>query len=286
MQEQIVGVDMGGTNVRAAAIAGGEIVSRFARPLSAGGSEREVLGELFEAIDRVGPGRVGGIGCGVPSVVDVGTGVVRNPENIPAWDVVPLKHLLEQRYGVPARVDNDANCFVMGEWRYGAAAGYRNVVGVTMGTGLGVGLILDGRLFTGPNGAAGEIWEVPYRGETLEHFCSGPGLEREHGVTGDLLHRRAAQGDPTALAAFEAFGAHLSRALHIAACAYDPEIIVLGGSVATAFEFFEESMRRELIRRTQPQLMERLVITPGKLPDAALLGAAELCRVAEPPVAS
>jgi glucokinase len=280
-QGVIIGVDVGGSNVRAAAIKGGEIVARYARPISSKAEEAVVVQEVLDTIDRVDPGNAGGIGCGVPSIVDLEHGIVRNVENIPSWRAVPLKRILEDRYGVPAFVNNDANCFALGEWQFGRAVGYRNVVGITIGTGLGAGLVLDGRLFSGPNCGAGEIGTIPYRDATVEHYCSGQRLLRETGVTGDVLFERAQGGDPEALSAFRELGRDLGHALLIVLYAYDPEIIVLGGSVASAFPYFEVSVRKELGRCPQPQVVERLVIARSEHPDIALLGAAALCLDAE-----
>jgi glucokinase len=273
----LIAVDLGGTNVRAAAVEGGEITARFARPISPKAEEAVVVQEVLEAIDRVGPGGASGIGCGVPSLVDLEHGIVRNVENIPSWRAVPLKKILEDRYGVPAFVNNDANCFALGEWRFGQAAGYRNAVGITIGTGLGAGLILDGRLFSGPNCGAGEVGSMPYRDATVEHYCSGQRLQRESGVSGDVLFERAKAGDPKALEAFRKLGDDLGHALVLVIYAYDPQIVVLGGSVAAAFPYFEEAMRQELGRCPQPQVVERLVVARSQHPDIALLGAAALC---------
>jgi glucokinase len=272
----LIGVDLGGTGVRAAAVEGGEITARFARPISSKAEEAVVIGEVLEAIERVNPGAASGIGCGVPSLVDLEHGVVRNVENIPSWKAVPLKAILEDRFRIPAFVNNDANCFALGEWRFGQAVGYRNVVAITVGTGVGAGLILDGRLFCGPNCGAGEIGSIPYRDATVEHYCSGQRLEREHGVTGDVLFQRALARDPQALEAFREFGRDLGHALLLLLYAYDPEIVVLGGSVAAAFPYFEEAMRQELSRCPQPQVVERLVLARSEHPDIALLGAAAL----------
>jgi len=273
----IIGVDLGGTNVRAAAVQGAELIGHFARPISSEASEAVVLEEVLEAIDRVHPGEIAGIGCGVPSVLDLRQGIVYKVENIPSWKAVPLKRILEDRYGVPAFVNNDANCFVLGEWHFGKASAYRNVVGLTIGTGVGAGLILDGRLYCGPNCGAGEIGAIPYRGETVEYYCSGQRLIRDHGVPGAVLCERAHAGDPEALHAFEALGRDLGWAVAVALFAYDPEIVVFGGSVSAALPFFEASLRRELARFPQPHVVERLVIERTERPDIALLGAAALC---------
>ena len=285
-EDVIIGVDLGGTNVRAAAVRGMDTIGKAARPISSDGDEAVVLGEVMETIDEVHPGRISGIGCGVPSLVDLAHGVVRNVDNIPSWKEVPLRRILEDRYGVPASVNNDANCFALGEWRFGKGRGYRNLVGITIGTGLGAGLVLDGRLYDGPNCGAGEIGTMPYRDSTVEYYSSGLRLVREHGVPGHVLFQRAGEGDPDALRAFEELGKDLGQAVTMVLCAYDPEIVVLGGSVSEAFPFFEESLREQLTRFPQPQVVERLVIERSERPDIGVLGAAALCleapRVPEP----
>jgi glucokinase len=273
----VVGVDLGGTNVRAAAVAGTEIVRHHARTISGRASEAVVLQEVFDAIDRVQSRDVRGIGCGVPSVVDVERGIVHKVENIPSWQEVPLKTRLEERYGVPAFVNNDANCFALGELHFGKGIGRRNLVGLTIGTGLGAGLILDGRLYNGTNCGAGEVGSIPFRDQTLEYYCSGQRLVRDHGVAGEQLCRRAQHGDPEALSAFEALGRDLGEAVMIVLHAYDPEMIVFGGSVSAALPFFLPALRRELERFPQPHVVERLAIERSERPDIALLGAAALC---------
>jgi glucokinase len=273
----VIGVDLGGTNVRAAAVRGSEIVRHHARAISSRAPETVVLQEIFEAIDRVHSPEVRGIGCGVPSLVDVEHGIVHKVENIPSWREVPLKTLLQQRYAVPAFVNNDANCFALGELRFGKGVRYRNLVALAIGTGLGAGLILDGRLYSGANCGAGEVGSMPFRDRTLEYYCSGQRLVREHGVAGELLCQRAEEGDAAALAAFEALGTDLGDAVIMLLCAYDPEIIVFGGSVSAALPFFLPALLRQLSRFPQPHVVERLVITRSERPEIALLGAAALC---------
>jgi len=273
----VIGLDLGGTNVRAAAVRRGEAIRQFARPISSQQAQAVVLDEILEAIDSVNSGDVRGIGCGVPSVVDVEHGIVYNVENIPSWQEVPLKKILEQRYGVPAFVNNDANCFALGELHFGKGVRYRNLVGLTIGTGLGAGLILDGRLYSGTNCCAGEVGSIPFRDATLEHYCSGQRLVRDHGVAGEALCQAAQRGDPEALRAFEDLGRDLGSAVMILLYAYDPEIVVFGGSVSAAFPFFEPALRRELQRFPQPHVVERLAIERSERPDIALLGAAALC---------
>lgn len=274
----IVGVDLGGTNVRAAAVRGSEVCRRHAQPITSRAPEQVVVAEVCEAIDRVLSPEVRAIGCGVPSVVDVERGIVHRVENIPSWQEVPLKAILERRYGRPAFVNNDANCFALGEARAGKGVGYRNLVGLTIGTGLGAGLVLDGRLYSGTNCGAGEVGSLPWRGETLEYYCSGGRLVREHGMTGEVLCDRARAGEPAALAAFSGLGRDLGYAVTVVLLAYDPEIIVFGGSVSAALPFWLPALRGELEGFPHPHVVERLVIERSENPDIALLGAAALCH--------
>lgn len=273
----VIGVDVGGSNVRAGAVRGAELCRHHGRPISSREPEAVILEEVFEAIDRVHSRDVRGIGCGVPSIVDIEHGIVHKVENIPSWREVPLKAILERRYGVPVFVNNDANCFALGELYFGKGSRYRNLVGVTIGTGLGVGLILDGRLYSGANCGAGEIGSLPFREHTLEYYCSGRRLVREHGVAGEVLSQSAREGDPGALAAFAALGADLGLAVIVLLYAYDPEIIVFGGSVSAAMPFWLPALRRELAKFKQPHVVERLVIERSERPEIAVLGAAALC---------
>ncbi len=272
----VIGVDLGGTTVSVGRVSDGGVEERLTRSISGGGSEEEVLEEVLGAIGAVFDERVAGIGCGVPSVVDVETGIVYDVENIASWRRVPLKARIEARFGVPAAINNDANVFALGEHRYGRGRDFENMVGITLGTGMGTGVVLDGRLIMGGNCGAGEIGSIPYKGLTVEDFCAGRFFRREAGVPGDVLYERARNGDHDARVWFHRFGAEFSFAIVVVLYAYDPEAILLGGSISRAFDLFESSMRQGLEGFDYPHIVERLVIEPSTLADAALLGAAAL----------
>ena len=137
----IIGVDLGGTNVRSGHLVDGRITSMDSRPINSLGAQDAVLSDLLQSIEAIMTHEVGGIGIGVPAVVDTRQGIVYDVQNIPSWHEVPLKDILERRFGVPVRVNNDANCFAAGEWYYGKAKGYGDVVGLILGTGVAAGLI-------------------------------------------------------------------------------------------------------------------------------------------------
>ncbi len=272
----LIGVDLGGTNVRAGRVMGRRVVSHRARTISSQAAQERVLQEILETIQAVRGGEIAGIGIGVPSVVDVDEGVVYDVENIPSWEEVRLKEILEERCGLPVRVNNDANCFALGEYHFGQGQGCRHLVGMVLGTGLGAGVIADGRLYCGANCGAGELGPIPYKDRTIEAYCSGQFFRREYGIDGRELYRRAQAGDAKAAEIFAAFGNELGHAILTTLYAFDPDVIVLGGSVSQAFPFFEATMRRRLESYAYPHALERLVIAPSTTPDIAILGAAAL----------
>jgi glucokinase len=277
----LIGVDLGGTNVRAGRVEGQTIAAHVARPISGRGSEAQVLDEVMAAIDAVWHPSVEGIGIGVPSIVDVGRGVVYAVENIPSWREVHLKAALEARFKVPAHVNNDGNCFALGEFHYGHGRGLRHLVGIVAGTGLGSGVIANGRLYCGANCGAGEIGCLPWRDATLEYYVSGSRFLREHGVNGADLHARADRGDAEALRIFAEFGRDFAFAIQLVLYAYDPEMIVLGGSCAKAFRHWEQPMREGLKRFAYPGALEHLRIEVSQNPSIAVFGATALCLDAQ-----
>ncbi len=276
MSDAVVGVDLGGTHVRAGRVRGGKIESSVSLPISGTASVPVVLGEVFSAIDAVVDGGVAGIGFCVPSMVDVDTGVVYTVVNIPSWREVPLKEELERRYGVSAFINNDANAFAVGELHFGKGRGYRNLVGIVIGTGLGAGVVVNGRLYSGTNCGAGEIGNIPYRGSTLESWCSGTYLQQTSGMDGEVVHDRARAGDRSAQELLASVGTALGDAILIVLYAYDPEIVILGGSVSRAYPLFEQAMRERLQSHAFPHALRRLRIACSEAGDVALLGAAAI----------
>jgi glucokinase len=273
-----VGVDLGGTNVRAAIEVDGVIHSPRRNAFNTMGSLEDTLQELIDFIRPSVQRGVNGIGIGVPSVVDVEEGIVYNVMNIPSWERVPLKRILEDAFSVPVRVNNDVNCFVLGEHRFGLLKGFRNVVGMSCGTGLGLGVIINDALYVGNNCGAGEIGLLPYQEHTLEYYASGNFFPAFHGMTAADAHERAKEEDPVALEAWSQFGEHFAQAIKNVVLTFDPEAVVLGGSVSKAYPFFADSMKAALLDFTFGESMKRLKIFRSQNENAALLGAAALLR--------
>lgn len=271
-----VGIDLGGTTIRAGLVEDGAVRVVHEEPTPADGPAEAVLEQIFALLDRLPIDGAASIGAGVPSVVDVDTGVVYDVQNIPSWTEVPLKDRLETRYDVPAYVQNDANCFALAEYHFGAARGQSPMVGLIVGTGFAGGIVVDGTLVSGHNCGAGEFGTVPYRDGIYEHYCAGQFFEREYGVTGEVAYERATEGDERAQAMFEAFGTHLGRAVQLVLYTIDPAHIVLGGSVRHAYPFFKATMWEEIETFAFPRTLDTLTLERSVLDYAGVLGAAAL----------
>jgi len=272
---KFIGVDLGGTNVRAGLVQNGKILQLETHAHSSL-AQTAVLEEICRAIAAVMRPGVRGIGIGVPSMVDA-KGVVHSVANIPSWRKVPLKKILEKRFGVPVFVNNDAKCFALGELHYGIGRGYGNLVGLIIGTGMGAGVIAGGKLFSGTNGAAGELGHMPYLENEFEYYCSGRFFLREFGIDAFTAEQRADAGDAKAKKMFAAFGHHLGNAIQTVLYAYDPQVIVLGGGVSNAFRHFEKAIRNNLKTFRFQAGLKKVVIAPSKNPHIAVLAAAALC---------
>jgi glucokinase len=271
----LIGVDLGGTNVRAGLVQNGKIISLHKQAISSKAAQNIVLEEIFATIAAVMKPGVRGIGICAPSVVK--NGVIYSVPNIPAWRKVPLKKLLEQRFKIPAFVNNDAKCFALGEFHYGFGRGSKNLVGLILGTGLGSGIIIDGKLYSGGNGGAGEIGHAPYKESEFEHYCSGRFFPHNFGVDALELEQRADTGDSRAAEMLASFGDPLADVIMTVLYAYDPEIIVLGGGVSHAFHYFKDRLWDRLRAFRYQDSLKRLKIVQSKKPHIAILAAAALC---------
>ena len=276
-RKSIIGVDVGGTNIRAARIIDHKIQARYDQKISADESESIIVEEIIHTIEQVFDESVTAIGVGVPSVVDIEKGIVYYVHNIPSWNEVHLKSILENHFSLPVFINNDVNCFVLAEKIFGKGKNYKNIVGLALGTGLGGGLIINDKLHSGANCGAGEFGMMPYRDKTFEYYCSGQFFKGEYGLTGEDVFSRAEKDEPQALEIFEKFGVHLASAMMTIMFSADPDVIIFGGSVSRGFPYFINSIRKTLQNFAFPNSVERLKIEHSTLQDAAVLGAAALC---------
>jgi glucokinase len=274
----IIGVDLGGTNVRAGVEIDGHIYGLKKAQFNNRGSLEETLFQLLNFIRPLVQKDTEGIGIGVPSVVDAEKGIVFNVVNIPSWERVPLKEILEDEFGTTVCVNNDVNCFILGEHQFGTVRNLKNIVGISSGTGLGAGIIINHQLFNGNNCGAGEIGLLDYLDHNIEYYASGNFFQAQYNISAEEAHRLALTGDTQVLKYWAEFGRHMGQAIKSIVYTYDPEAIVLGGSLSKAYRFFEESMHASLLDFTFPESIRRLKICQSENENISLLGAAGLVR--------
>lgn len=276
LDKTIIGVDLGGTKIQVGRIKQNKIEQEFYKKVSAREKEEVVLTEVVDAIEKVFTRDVDGIGVGVPGLVDVERGIVYDVTNIPSWNEVHLKDHLEVHFDCTVYVNNDANCFALGEKYFGKARGYQNVVGITLGTGLGAGIIIHNHLYTGKNCGAGEFGMISYNGRNYEYYCSGSFFKEVHHEDGQDLYIRAGKGDSIALEIFRQFGYHMGQVISTILFATDPEIIVLGGSISRSYPFYKDEMWRVLNTFPYKPVREQLIIEITDSPEITILGAGAL----------
>lgn len=240
-----------------------------------------------------------GISCGGP--LDHVKGLIQSPPNLPGWDNVPVVKMLEDEFGIPAYLQNDANACALAEWKFGAARGYDNVIFLTCGSGMGAGLILNGRLYTGKEDMAGEVGHVRLsetgpvgygKAGSFEGFCSGNGIGRvarimvteklqmgekpalcpEISALSELSAKKVAafarEGDPLAKEIYEVCGRYMGQALSLLIDILNPEVIVLGSVYERSGELLAPSMMKVIEKETLEPARRGCRIVPAKLGDA------------------
>ncbi|MBP5396904.1 MAG: ROK family protein [Bacteroidales bacterium] len=303
-----VGVDIGGTKCAVSVGCCGEegirIVAKESFPTT-GRHWQDVLSEAERLIRSIGsdiPGfEIGKIGicCGGP--LDSASGTVLSPPNLPGWDNVPVCAFFQERFGVPVRLQNDANACAWAEYLYGAGRGTRNMVFMTFGTGLGAGLVLDGKLYSGTNDNAGEIGHIRMapdgpvgynKAGSAEGFCSGAGIARLAQIRAkernlDIgepdtreIFAKVREGDPFFTAVFRESAEKLAMLLAITIDIINPEVITLGGVYMRNADLFMPVIRPILEREALPDALRACRIVPAglgeKVGDYAALAVANM----------
>jgi glucokinase len=274
--KKIIGIDLGATNIRGGLVYGSQLSEINSRRIDNGGSVDDVLKDIFGIIESLIDREVAAIGIGVPSVVDVERGIVYDVQYIPSWKEVHLKKIIEQRYSVPVLVNNDANCFAIGEYYFGKGAGHENMIGLTIGTGLGAGIIINHRLYAGPNCGAGEFGMADYLDHCFEYYASGQFFQNVYNTDGEEVFHLAKAGDIRAKQLYHEMGTHLGNAIKLIMYTYDPSLIVLGGSVRFAYPYFKETMWNRIQTFAYSKSKENLHIELSALENSGILGAAGL----------
>lgn len=311
-QAEAIGVDLGGTKMLLGVLDGDSEVVWESREASTGQEEHKLVELLVREVGEARDARPGveAIGMGIPATIDREKGVAIGAVNLPIEDL-PIRDLVAERTGLPAFLDNDANVAALAEQLFGAARGARNAVMLTIGTGIGGGLILGGEIYRGATGAGAELGHMaiqmdgpgcqgncPNRG-CVEALASGTALGREglaaaesepdsalgkllaggEEIDGKAVTVAAQAGDETAIGVFDLVGSRLGVALASFANIFEPEVIVIGGGVIAAGDLLLEPARRELqARALRP--MNRTSVVPAELgEDAGMIGAAAMARI-------
>lgn len=304
MNKQAIGIDFGGTSVKPGVVADGKVIAFAERiPTRNHPGAEALLAAVVRAVEelrRQHP-EVCALGAGLPGMVDSVNGRVLELSNVPGWKDVGLTKLLEERTGLPVAIDNDANAMTYAEWLYGAGRDAVNVVCVTLGTGVGGGLILDGKLFRGSQLGAGEIGQMTIDPHGVPgHYGNFGALEKyvgnaqigerarvlyqEAGLTKSeeecsplALQTAADAGDVVARKVWEEVGFHLGITLCDIVWLLNPDRIVIGGGVAKAGEYVFGPIRQTIRERTMKIFHDKLEIVPAALGnDAGIIGSAAL----------
>lgn len=272
----LIGVDLGGTKVAAGKIVGGKLEKTIWELIpSSSNNADDTLGLIVKMLSKLLDENVAGIGIGVPGMADK-EGIVYDLQNIPAWKEVHLKSILEAKFNIPVFVDNDANCFALGEYRFGANAGIDDLVGLSLGTGMGAGIVKNGLLMPDASCVSGEFGNIPYLKATYEDYCSGKFFIQNYGCEGNKVADEANLGAEWAINAFNEFGVHLGNAIKTIKFAVDPKCVIIGGSVARSKKYFEDSMWKTIRDFPYPKALKDFEVFFSETENVAILGAASL----------
>lgn len=312
-RRRVIGIDLGGTKLAAGVVADDLVVHHRAHRFSRGADQTEILNRLVEVVDELrvqnqGEEPIQAVGMGIPSLIDQSTGRAVTTVNLPLADV-PVRDLMSERLGLPVAIDNDANVAALVEQRFGAARGKRDVVLLTLGTGVGGGVVIDGKGFRGATGSGAELGHMtvladgppcqggcPNRG-CLETMCSGTAIARDAEVaaranpdshlgrlladgrelTGALVTELADGGDEQALAVLARAGFYLGTGIVSLVNIFNPEAVVIGGGAAAAGELMLGPARKVVRERALSPNKELCEVVPARFgAEAGMLGAAVL----------
>lgn len=314
MGKNRIGIDVGGTNVKIALVdEKGKIKYSNSVPTRAEMGYEYTVNNIKQAIydllkeTKLEPKNIEGIGFGFPGQVDYKSGIVRLAPNIPGWVDVPIAKLIEDEYHIPTRVDNDVRCAALGELNFGAGKGCENLICITVGTGIGSGLIVNGKLVRGASNAAGEIGHIKLQmndgpicgcGDTgcLEAFASGPSIvamaedyirggkstkfremANSNPITPYIVCEAAKAGDPVAKRIFTIMGEYIGIGMASVVNLLNPEKIIVGGGVADAGEILMTPLKETLKKRAMKIAGEAVEVVPAQLGNTAgVIGASLL----------
>ncbi len=298
MKKFTIGVDVGGTNIKLGIVdAAGNILSQSRLSTESFIANKQhlieaIVSAIRELIQKNNLTKkdITGIGIGLPGLIDYKGGMVIFLPNIPGWKNVPLKRIIEKKTGIKTFIDNDVNVIALGEWNYGVGKGYENLVYMTLGTGVGGGLILNNKLYRGEGFAAGEIGHIPLNEKGPACNCGSWGCFERYVGNQTLLSNLkrifkkdvripeafelANRGDKKALAFWQQTATHIGNGLIGVVNLLNPRLIVIGGGVSNNYKFFHKTVEKIIKQRAMKVQAKMVKIIRAKLGDSAgILGA-------------
>ncbi len=275
----IIGLDIGGTKCAVILLTiDGKIIERTQFPTGDTHPDSLIPRLLDAAKKLIDNNNVNGVAVSIGGPLDPTTGIVKGPPNLPGWDYVPLREQLETALNLPVVVEHDAKACALAEWLYGAGRGMENLAYLTLGTGLGAGLIINGRLYRGYTGLAGELghWRLFEDGPegygvvgSFEGSCCGPGLSRIHGG-GDPkeIAEAARRGDQRALNSINIFAQRLGHGIALLADLLNLQAVVLGSLGTRLADLILDTVIDTVLQETLPEIGENIEILPSALKDS------------------
>jgi len=312
-ESPVLAVDLGGTKMIIALVSrNGRIIARHYRSTVAGEGPQAVIERMFDGIDYLlgenglVPSQLSAISIAAAAIINMREGIITAAPNLPDWEDMPLKSIVAERYGTATFLINDADAAALGEHRFGAGKGLKNLVLLTLGTGIGGGIIIDGKLYTGSYGGAAEIGHMiivedgPECGcgnkGCLEALASGTAIAREakrridkgeksslteqvqgkqNDITAEKVYLAAKDGDSLSLEVIAGAARYLGTGVLNLVHIFSPDVVILGGSVAQMGDLLFEPVRQIVREKAFPLMAKSVQIVPARLGnDAGLVGAA------------
>jgi glucokinase len=286
---EVIGIDLGGTAIKLGRFFGdGTCIETRTIPTPQPQTPKAVTDVMVDAIAKIDPeNKAVAIGIGTPGPSDAEARIARVAINLPGWVDVPLADWIEAKTGKPTVIANDANSAAVGEAWLGAGKNFQNFILLTLGTGVGGGIILNGKLFVGHNGAAGDLGLISLYPDgpkcnsgnqgSLEQYCSIGAIRRRTGRDPAQLGEAAKVGDEVALAFWQEYGRDLGLGLTSIIYVLTPEAVLIGGGVSASFEYFYPAVQAEVDKRVQFVSRVGMKILPAQLGNnAGMVGAARL----------
>lgn len=289
VKPEVIGIDLGGTGIKLGRfLEDGTCLDSSTVPTPQPATPEAILEAILAAVSPLNrDGQCVALGVGIPGPTDSGGRTAKVAINLANWYDIPLADWLEKRTGLPAVLANDANCAGLGEAWLGAGKGFRNSILLTLGTGVGGAIILDGQLFVGPQGAAGELGLITLNPDgppcnsgnqgSLEQYVSVPAIRRRTGKDPAEWGKLARAGDREALAFWQDYGRLLGAGLASSIYILTPEVAIIGGGISASAAFFFPALLAEIERRVLPSSRLGLTVSVAQLGHrAGMVGAARL----------